>query len=374
MGKAWRFQMKKGLMHKRWNILVITGILLILIGFGGITAYIDPVFHYHEPLEHFEYPLDDERYQNDGIVRHFNYNAIITGTSMTENFKTSECDELFGQGDEIISIKVPFAGAPYKEVNENLLRAFDANPNIKLIIRGLDYSGIFEDKDAIWHGVEDYGYQFPYYLTNDNLADDVNYLLNKEILLQKTAGVVGYTRRGKTTTTFDEYKYWSDDYPYGKEAVLGNCALGTGGNENERRISEEEVRRVQANIKQNVTDLVDAHPDVDFYIFFPPYSICYWDGLNQAGLINWYIDGEKCVVEELLKYPNIRLYSFNKEYEIICDLDNYRDKYHYGGWVNTKILQWMSQDEDRLTDENFENYIEEIRDFYQRYNYQVLHD
>ena len=364
---------KISLTYKRWNVLVVTSILSIFIGVGGITAYIDPVFHYHAPLKQFAYPLDDERYQNDGIVRHFNYNAIIAGTSMTENFKTSECNTMFGQEGEIISIKVPFAGAPYREVNENLIRAFESNPDIKLVIRCLDYSGIFEDKDAVWHGVADYGYQFPYYLTNDKIFDDVKYLLNKEILLQKTAGVIGYTRQGKETTTFDDYKYWSDDFPYGKEAVLSSYSLGIERSKNERRISSDEIQQVQANIKQNVTDLADAHPEVDFYMFFPPYSICYWDKLDQSGLVNWYIDGENCVIEELLKHPNIKLYSFCTEYEMICDLENYRDIYHYGGWINTQILQWLSKDEHRLTLDNYEIYLEEIRDFYQSYDYQLLY-
>ena len=66
---------------KNWSVLVIAGTLAILGFFAGITAYIDPLFHYHAPLEKYSYPLNDERYQNDGIVKHFEYDAIITGSS-----------------------------------------------------------------------------------------------------------------------------------------------------------------------------------------------------------------------------------------------------------------------------------------------------
>ena len=39
----------------------------------------DPYFHYHGPFSSFSYRLYEERYINDGISRHFNYDAIITG-------------------------------------------------------------------------------------------------------------------------------------------------------------------------------------------------------------------------------------------------------------------------------------------------------
>ena len=94
----------------RWLCATLAVTLLLLCLFAVPTAYIDPLFHYHAPLEQYQYPLTEERYQNDGIVRHFTYDGIITGTSMTENFKTSEADALF----DAHFIKVPLAGALHK--------------------------------------------------------------------------------------------------------------------------------------------------------------------------------------------------------------------------------------------------------------------
>lgn len=69
----------------------------ILGAMGICVLRVDPFIHYHKPLTNaYFYPLDNQRSQNDGILKHFEYNALITGTSMTENFKTSELDELFG--------------------------------------------------------------------------------------------------------------------------------------------------------------------------------------------------------------------------------------------------------------------------------------
>ena len=80
-----------------WNKIVLgsTGAALILV--AAVNMLIDPFLHYHAPLGGLQYPLKDERYQNDGIMRNYPYNAVITGTSMCQNFKPSEFDDLWGE-------------------------------------------------------------------------------------------------------------------------------------------------------------------------------------------------------------------------------------------------------------------------------------
>lgn len=358
------------LSHK-WNIIVVSVSLLLFAFLGGITIYIDPLFHYHAPLDKYEYPIDDERYQNDGIVRHFKYNAVITGTSMVENFETSQCNQLFGKDEEIIFIKVPFAGAPYREVNECLKRAFQSNPNIKFVIRSLDNAYLVEDKDAVWDGITQYGY--PEYLVNNNPFDDVEYLLNKDILFEKTLRVCDYTYQGKKTPSFDEYMSWSDDMNYGREAILEEYMRSEKAPVKRKYVQTDNVKMID-NLHQNVISLSEQHKDTTFYLFFPPYSILYWDKLNQRGEVEWRIEAEKNAIEELINYSNIKLYSFCTEYDMICDLNNYRDPYHYGGWINKKMLEWMSQDIHQITKENYQEYISQMYNFYGTYNYEALYD
>ena len=113
---------------KQWVVVFVTFFIIILLGIASITIIIDPYFHYHKPLSGLQYPISNQRYQNDGILKHFEYDAIIIGTSMTENFKASEFDKIFG----VNSIKVPFSGASYKEINDNLKTAIKYNSDIKL--------------------------------------------------------------------------------------------------------------------------------------------------------------------------------------------------------------------------------------------------
>ncbi len=354
---------------KKFNIIVTGVVVFILFIIGAGTYMIDPLFHYHEPVEGLKYPINDERYQNDGIIKHFEYNAIITGSSMTENFKTSESDLLF----DVNTIKISYSGATFKEINDNLEIAFSYNDHISMVIRSFDDVMLIHGKDMMPNDLREKKFDYPSYLTDDDIFNDVKYLFNKDILFKRTIPVLEYTMSGKETTSFDEAYNWNDQAVYGKEAVLKTYTVKPAASQ-EKIYEESDHQRVIENVVQNVTELADQHPECMFYLFFPPYSICRWDMLYQEGWINYTIDAEKAAIEEVLKHPNIKLYSFNTKYDIITDLDNYMDDKHYGEWINSQILTWMASDEGLLTCDNYEEYIDEIRVFYNSYDYEKLHE
>lgn len=348
--------------NRRWVILSLTLSMSILIILGGITIIIDPFFHYHAPLKLLQYPIENERYQNDGIVKHFEYDAVITGTSMTQNFKASEFDSIFG----VNSIKVCFSGAGYKEINENLEQAIEANPDIRYILRGLDSDRLFKDKD--WERFDSY----PIYLYDDKPWNDVYYFFNKEVLINNTLNVISYTKSGRKTTDFDTYSNWTEGKTFGPEAVLNTYTRKETISSKRIQANVEDVELMKENLQQNVIDLISNHPDITFYLFFTPYSIYYWDSLNQNGMIERQLALEKNAIELLLEYDNIRLFSFNDKFEIICDLNNYKDTMHYSELINSKILQWMFDGTGLLTKENYRDYCNNVEKFYINFDYEGL--
>lgn len=348
---------------KRWNIVTVLAALAMLLILGGITAYIDPVFHYRAPRDGYAYPLDNERYQNDGITTNFDYDTMITGSSMTANFKTSECDALF----DCTSVKVPFSGGSYKEVNDNLKRAYSSHDNIMRVIRSLDYSFMVKDKDQVVEGVD-----YPDYLTNDNPFDDVNYLWNKQVLIGMTKSVFDLTKAGGQTTSLDDYDNWTQGTSYGKGAVLSTYQI-TERTTEKRTFTEDEKETVRQNIEQNVIAIVREHPETEFDLFITPYSICYWDVLSAGGEIDWQLEVESYVIDLLLPYENIHLYSFSTNEALVTNLDNYKDQAHYGEWVNTLILEWIADGTGRITTENKDAYLKQMGDFYVNFDYDSLH-
>lgn len=342
---------------KRWCITFSISFISLLLAGGGLTIIIDPYFHYHKPLPGLSYRIYDERYQNDGILKHFDYNAIITGTSMTENFKASEFDELFN----VKSVKVPFLGASYREINENLERAIYANADIKYIIRGLDYDSFFKEADLMRYD------SYPTYLYDDNPFNDVEYFFNKTILHDATyRNVVEYTKEGGLTTCFDDYANWNSNFIFGKEEIMKEYTR-------KDKVEKSQVKHLNPdNIKQNVIALAKENTQIQFYCFFTPYSIIYWDKLNQGGLLENQLIMEKEAIELLLPYKNIHLFSFFDAFDIITDLDNYKDPGHYSEDINSYILKCMSEGRHELTDDNYEDYCKKVWDFYTTYDYDGL--
>lgn len=348
---------------KKWIIAFISFFVLILLITGSFMVVVDPYFHFHKPLPGVGYTLDNERYQNNGIVKHFEYDAIITGSSMTECFKASDMDRLFG----VSAIKVPFAGGSYKEVNDNLIVAVKYNPDIKMVVRCLDANRFFNDKDDL-----DYT-DYPTYLYDENILNDVNYIYNKSIILTALQDILESLKGKKSSTSFDDYCNWNSYYQYGKDAVNANYHRETVEKASEMiPITQEDYERIHDNIEQNVISLARDNPDIEFYIYVSPYSIYYMDYWYLLGELERQLAAEKYIIEMLLTQENIHVFSFYTEYDLICDLNNYRDVAHHRAEVNTQILEWLCEGKHELTYDNYEEYCREEKAYYMNYDYEAL--
>lgn len=346
---------------KKWSVLTLSILAAILLSIGIMVIIVDPFFHYHAPANGLKYPFDNQRYINDGIIKRFDYDAIITGTSMTENFKASEFDMLFNAK----SVKIPFSGASYKEIDTTIQRAVTSNPDIKYVVRGLDYNDLLDDKDRMRTDAA-----YPSYLYDDNVFNDVSYIYNMDVLMA-TLKVIYNTFSGGETTTFDEYSSWDTNIPYGKDAVDALYKRPEKSGETEA-LSEDELIMLQENLEQNVIKTAIENPQITFYLFLTPYSIYYWDSLYQTGTLEKQLAIEKAAIEMLLKYDNIYLFSFHDEFSVICNLDNYMDTGHYGPHINSMILNAMANKEHLLTKDNYMDYFNSIYDFYTKYDYDSL--
>lgn len=350
---------------KFFTILVLIGFFTSLLATALTVGYVDPFFHYHKPLASLQYPLDNQRYMNSGIVRNFDYNSLITGTSMTENFKTTEFDALFNTN----SIKVPFSGAYYREIDENIKLAIKTNPKLKTVLRALDYNKMASHKDSWYLPIS----QYPEYLYNGKGLDDVYYLLNKDVVFDSIPRVLTYTKEGKITPSFDEYSNWNSLFNFNKKAVLKTYTRKEKTKES-LPYSKEVLDTLKANIKQNVINTAQSNPNITFYIFFSPYSVLYWDNLNQTGTLNQHLQMEKIVIEQLLEIENIKLFSFSNNFELTTNLDNYKDIAHYSEDINSIILNDIYSNNYRLTKTNYNKYLKDIESFYTFYDYNRIFD
>jgi len=352
-------------MNYRRFVSIVFGIVLLgIVVVGGLVVYIDPYFHYHKPRPEFYYNLNSQRYQNYGILKHFDYDAIITGTSMAENFKTSEFDEMFG----VKSIKVPFSGATFKEINDALKYGCMTKNNVRTVIRSLDMYSIIVDKNKMRTDLGTY----PTYLYDDNLINDMKYLFNKDVFVFNVFPMLKNKVNGKHggIKSFDDYSNWNKRFKFGRKYVLKGkkCVNET----KQKFFSKKDKKIVQDNIRMNVVELAKSRPETKFYYFFPPYSVVWWANLNSNGNLKRTLDAERIAIEMILECPNIKLFSFNLVTDIVMNLDNYKDPIHYGEWINSDILRFMKNDIGLLTKENYMDYLEKERQLYLNYSYEDI--
>ena len=286
---------------------------------------------------------------------------------MIENFKTSEVDELF----DVDSVKVPFAGASYKEINDCLVKSIKNNEGIKLVICGLDYGKLCNDKDVMRFDMGEY----PVYLYNDNPFDDVEYIYNRDVLFEDCWKMYKNKEGGMPAgiTSFDEYSRWMHKYvgKFGSNTVLKDYPQFVEP-EREYALTVEEKRLIKENLEQNIISTVKDNPQIEFYYFFTPYSAAWWGRIYEQGNLRKFIDIEKYAIEMLLGYENLHLFSFNMFTEITTDINNYRDKTHYGEWINSDILKYMYQGVGLLTKDDYIQYLEEEYNFYKNFDYNSL--
>lgn len=346
---------------------IVLLLIIIMLNILFFNILIDPFFHYHKPIRCLSYPIEYERYQNDGIVKHFEYNAIITGTSMAENFKTSELDNLFGTK----SIKVTESGASYKEINDLLETAFNNNENISMIIRGLDVLRFFDDRNDMIYEANLY----PTYLYDNSILNDIYYLFNKSTLWASVSVIIN-TVLGNETTSFDDCYNWMSEYKNDDNSYrvgLVNIAYNREKiNNNNNNLSFDEKERILMNINSNVIKTIKENPNCKFYIYLTPYSILYFDSIYRDGTMLKKFEAEEIIIKELLKCDNVRLFSFFNDYNIICNLDNYVDVHHYVENINSYILLCMKNGKNEITRENCDIYFKKEISFYNNYNYDLL--
>lgn len=352
---------------KRWLIGWLVLVVMTLGIMGDWVYKIDPYFHYHKPdINSYYYSLDNQRSQNDGICKQFDYDALITGTSMTENFKSSEFDEIFG----VNSIKVPYSGGSYKEINDNLIIALDSNPDLKTIVRCLDMGRFFDDASAMRHDLGTY----PTYLYDSNPFNDVNYLFNRDVIFERAYPMILANKAEEFEpgiTSFDDYSRWQDSFVFGINTVCPD-GIKYSGLGDAIHLTGEEKKTIEENITQNVISLADEYSDVNFYYFFSPYSIAWWEALASSGTIYKQLEAEQYIIELILEHKNIHLYSFNNRVDITTDLNNYKDAIHYGQWVNSLMLRWMKDGKYLLTEDNYQDYLQKEYNFYITYDYNAI--
>jgi hypothetical protein len=328
----------------RRDLVYIWTTLIMSIALAGgvclLNYIVDPLQFYRQATWYTPIFSWEQRFQNAGLARNWEYNTIILGTSMTENFVPSHVDETFGGAK---TLKLSISGSSlYEErlAGEVALRT----GQVERIIWGLDYASFRGGKELLH---EESG-PYPTHLYDTNILNDVKYLFNVStvedslrILKRK------FTDTEQPATNLDYLNNWM----YGVRHMFGDPRYVY---EHYHQAKQAEIKLVQEgetdsltaaqeSFDHNVLRIVREHPEVEFHFFYPPYSILrfqLWYEYQPERFFNQ-MEIKKYIYQQLASYPNVHIHDFQSEQEITHQLDYYKDVSHYSQEINQYMIEQM---------------------------------
>ena len=353
---------KKKMQPKRWLAGFLGIFLAGLAGCMALVIWVDPFFQYHKPLAWFPYLVDNQVNQNPGLAKHMDYDGILIGSSMTASFNTDWFEELMGMKTQ----KLSYNGSYPKDLSNIMQLVFDAKGDqVKAVYMAVDQSTFSADPEETKFPVTDYLY-------DDNVFNDVPYLLNKDVLLDYILRPLA--DRKDASDWAELYKpWWTDEY-YNKANVLMYYEAVEEKQEEEALAADYFKDAVEENLQKNILPYIEAHPETEFYIFYPPYSILFWNDVTREKELEAVIGRLEYMTERLLNYENVHVFNILGKEDIICNLNNYADYMHYHKNVCRYITECFATGENELHPENYGQAFDEIRTLAMSYNYPAIWD
>ena len=320
--------------------------LILLAAVIGAVVLFDPFYQYHKPLPGLKAVLTDKEYQCVGTLRNFDYNALIVGSSVCENYNNG----WFDQGFDCRTIKAIRSYGATADLKTLLDIAYEEH-TLDYVFYNIDPSSLSADADPTFVSTG-----CPMYLYDRNHWNDYPYVLNKDVLMEKLPYMLAYSFIGDydegDSYNWAQWKYFGADLAIGMYARKPTIAEMQPEDMNEEALAE--------NIAL-LTELVESLPETTFKFFFSPYSMLWWDNAYRTGERDAVIYNEKQAVKTLLAYDNVEIYFYQDAREIITNLDNYMDMIHFSKDINYWVYDQIAKGEGRLTIDNYEERLEGMR-------------
>lgn len=335
--------------------LMIGGILL-----AGFIFCVDPFYHYHRSWFGLPTVMENAVYQTPGAIKHFSYDSVILGTSMTENFHASWFEEMGWE-----TAKFSYSGARTDDLKALLELLYGRAESPAHIVIDINTYQLTEPANSSFG-------ERPEYLYDNSILTDVYYLYNFDVVLESLRRVADGIR-GIESNLDDAYT-WEDEFYFGKSQVFDSARQIKQQllEEGTRTVDlEEMLLRCDENL-DNIIPFIEAHPETRFYFFYPPYSILYWEQEILKGDLEEMLTVYAHSISRLLVYENVSVYYFQDEFEIISNLDNYRDVGHHRPEYNRYIYECIRDGKKLVTKENLREYIENVYQYVIAFDYDAL--
>jgi hypothetical protein len=334
------------------NLFRLIGISAVLVAVAAALNFaVDPLQLFRPARFYHPMYSTDSRMQNAGLIRSQDFDTVFIGTSLAIHFRQSDIDRILGGR----SLKLAMTGSNSHEQGFVLATALERRP--RRVIWQMD-DWIFGDAPDI----DSNGY-FPADLYRRNARGLAGYLLSGAMareslwMLTRSTGALPTTLARLTSAgavkfaipRVDDILSLAPDFDVAQAYNAGRTLAAF------RRITDPvrsaylavgfDYDAMVRNFERDTVDLIAKHPDVQFQIYFPPYSILQFVAMRDASPTTLKIvyDFAGYASRRLLQFSNVKLHDFRAARDITHDLGNYGDVIHHSPAIDLKVLSFLSE-------------------------------
>lgn len=313
---------------KKWLMTWCISTLSVLIAMILFAYAYDP-FNYYKMHE-------EDRFVNDtfttpGLIKNYDYDTVIIGSSMTQNYEI----QFFRDAMGVSPLKVTCGGLTTHYMIQLYDRVMEYG-KVKTYIINIDLSQFAQSQN-----IEQGRHHLVAYLMDDSKLNDIQYLLGYEAwfrfipvdLFIQAALRAGVTLPEKfdQRMKIDYIGDWRLDASFSRDIVINRYIA------NEYAVKKLESDNLQKEMIQNITEyaeyMLPTFQDENQYIFiFPPYSALYWHTTQRDDTFDSLMDAKLYFIQMFDGIENVRIVDM-QSHECIVDLDNYRDSTHFSPQV-----------------------------------------
>lgn len=328
--------MNKRLRVSKWLAILASSVLIVVMVLCGVMYLIDPFFQYRVRDNIY---LLNPLYAGAGLIKNADYDTLIIGSSMTQNFNM----DTFRRELSVEPLHVGIGGLNTRETIE-LLKLGERAGKAENCYVCIDLPNFVQMDES----------KLLDYLIEDTLLSKLEYALSFEawfyyIPMDACYAFMRVAGRSvpQGNMSIDRMGEWGSGFSFGRDVVLSNYRA------KRYDVSSVELENLYENMTANVDALLAEIQNLGgmrYTFFFPPYSALYWCDAQEKGYYDTYMRVKAYFVERATAM-GCRVYDFQSE-EFILDLAHYRDMTHYDPGINDWMVHEFASEECVVTPQN----------------------
>ncbi len=325
--------------------------VLVVLMAAALNFVVDPLQLFRPARFYPAVYSPDSRMQNAGLIRSQSFDTVLMGTSLAVHFRQSDIDKYLG----VRSLKLATAGSTSAEQAFMLAAALRRHP--KLVIWEMD-EWIF--RDAPNPDSEAY---MPADLYRMNAKGIAGYLFGLDTTRESLWALLRLFKPLETVAhglAAAQYLKFYETRVNEINALPASTDLASFYNKSKTQAAYKynlnnpseisagyNYDAMVRNFERDAIGLIEKNPNVEFRIYFPPYSILQFVAMREIApeTLQLVYKFSAYVIDRLLSLPNVTVSDFRDAQEVTHDLDNYLDLLHRSPALDPRILSGLAAGE-----------------------------